>query len=99
MTGEITLRGRVLPIGGLKEKILAAHRGGIKKIIIPQENEKDLKDIPAGISKQLEIVSVEHMDEVLPHALVLAPGETLFTEHDMHFEMSDGNRDKHAPIN
>ncbi|MDM8536399.1 endopeptidase La [Desulfobacterales bacterium HSG17] len=69
MTGEITLRGRVLPIGGLKEKILAAHRGGIKKILIPKENEKDLKDIPASISKQVEIVSVEHMDEVLFHAL------------------------------
>jgi ATP-dependent Lon protease len=99
MTGEITLRGRVLPIGGLKEKILAAHRGGIKKIIIPKENEKDLKDIPSTISKQLELVMVEHMDEVLPHALVLEPGETLFTEHDMHFEMSGADQDKHAPIN
>ena len=89
MTGEITLRGRVLPIGGLKEKILAAHRGGIKKIIIPKENEKDLKDIPATISKQLEIVSVEHMDEVLPHALVLGPGETLFAKHDVAFNISD----------
>jgi ATP-dependent Lon protease len=99
MTGELTLRGRVLPIGGLKEKILAAHRGGIKKIIIPQQNEKDLKDIPKTISKQLEIVTVEHMDEVLPHALVLAAGETLFAEHDMSFEMSSDNPDKHAPIN
>jgi ATP-dependent Lon protease len=99
MTGEITLRGRVLPIGGLKEKILAAHRGGIKKIIIPKENEKDLKDIPKSISKQLEIIPVEHMDEVLPNALKLAPGETLFTEHDMHFAMSEESRDKHAPIN
>jgi ATP-dependent Lon protease len=99
MTGEITLRGRVLPIGGLKEKIIAAHRGGVKKIIIPKENEKDLKDIPASISKQLEMVSVEHLDEVLPHALVLAPGETLFAEHDMHFEMAPENRDNHAPIN
>jgi ATP-dependent Lon protease len=88
MTGEITLRGRVLPIGGLKEKILAAHRGGIKKIIIPKENEKDLKDIPVTISKHLEIVSVEHMDEVLPHALVLAEGETLFAKHDVPFDMS-----------
>ena len=99
MTGEITLRGRVLPIGGLKEKILAAHRGGIKKIIIPKENEKDLKDIPASISKQLEIACVEHMDEVLAHALVLNPGETLFAEDDMHFEIASENRDKHAPIN
>ena len=70
MTGEITLRGRVLPIGGLKEKILAAHRGGIKKVLIPKENEKDLKDIPGSVSKQLEIVTVEHMDEVLFHALL-----------------------------
>jgi ATP-dependent Lon protease len=99
MTGEITLRGRVLPIGGLKEKILAAHRGGIKKIIIPKENEKDLKDIPASISKQLEFVSVEHMDEVLPHALVLAAGETLFKRNDMHFEIEADSADNHAPIN
>jgi ATP-dependent Lon protease len=100
MTGEITLRGRVLPIGGLKEKILAAHRGGIKKIIIPKENEKDLKDIPATISKQLEIVSVEHMDEVLPHALVLQPGETLFCKQDVTFNMAgEAKPDPHAPIN
>ncbi len=70
MTGEITLRGRVLPIGGLKEKILAAHRGGIKKVLVPKDNEKDLKDIPPTISRQLEIVLVEHMDEVLFHALL-----------------------------
>lgn len=70
MTGEITLRGRVLAIGGLKEKILAAHRGGIKKIIIPKDNEKDLIDIPKNIMKDLTIVPVEHMDSVLMHALV-----------------------------
>jgi ATP-dependent Lon protease len=70
MTGEITLRGRVLPIGGLKEKFLAAHRAGIKKVIVPMENEKDLKDIPSGISKHMDIVLVEHMDEVLSHALI-----------------------------
>jgi len=99
MTGEITLRGRVLPIGGLKEKILAAYRGGIKKIIIPKENEKDLRDIPPAISKKLEIVSVEHMDEVLPHALVLAPGETLFSRQDMHFDIQSEKPDNHAPIN
>jgi len=101
MTGEITLRGRVLPIGGLKEKIIAAHRGGIKKIIIPKENEKDLRDIPAMIVKQVEIVSVEHMDEVLPHALVLAEGESLFANQDVHFDMGtvENPSDKHAPIN
>jgi ATP-dependent Lon protease len=70
MTGEITLRGRVLPIGGLKEKILAAHRAGISKVLMPKENEKDLKDIPAAVSRQVEIVPVEHMDEVLFHALL-----------------------------
>jgi ATP-dependent Lon protease len=102
MTGEITLRGRVLPIGGLKEKILAAHRGGIKKIIIPKENEKDLRDIPAAISKQLEIVLAEHMDEVLPHALVLGEGETMFAKHDVPFigqPQHGGKPEEHAPIN
>jgi ATP-dependent Lon protease len=80
MTGEITLRGRVLPIGGLKEKLLAAIRGGIKTVIIPKENEKDLKDINPKILKPLEIVFVEHMDEVLKIALDLADPENLFKE-------------------
>jgi ATP-dependent Lon protease len=71
MTGEITLRGRVLPIGGLKEKILAAHRGGIKTVLIPKENEKDIKEIPPKILNSVELVLVEHMDEVLRKALVL----------------------------
>jgi len=70
MTGEITLRGRVLPIGGLKEKIIAAHRGGIKKVIIPKENEKDLHELPKSILKDIRVVAVEHMDTVLMHALV-----------------------------
>ncbi|HEX8364473.1 MAG TPA: endopeptidase La [Allosphingosinicella sp.] len=69
MTGEVTLRGRVLPIGGLKEKLLAALRGGITKVLIPAENEKDLADIPAPIREALEIVPVKHVDEVLAHAL------------------------------
>ncbi len=69
MTGEITLRGRALPIGGLKEKILAAHRGGITKVIIPRENEKDLIDIPKNILKEIKVVPVDHMDAVLMHAL------------------------------
>ena len=94
MTGEITLRGRVLAIGGLKEKILAAHRGGIKKVVIPKENEKDLKDIPATVLKTVEIVPVEHMDEVLPHALILEPGDTLFKEHDIPFEVMAEEMDK-----
>jgi ATP-dependent Lon protease len=71
MTGEITLRGRVLPIGGLKEKILAAHRGSITHILIPQENEKDLKEIPGKIISTLKVFLVDHMDEVLNKALVL----------------------------
>jgi ATP-dependent Lon protease len=69
MTGEITLRGRVLPIGGLKEKTLIAHRAGLKKIILPKENEKDLDDIPESVRKELTFVLVSHMDEVLKHAL------------------------------
>ena len=94
MTGEITLRGRVLTIGGIKEKILAAHRGGIKKVIVPKENEKDLKDIPSMVLKQIEIVFVEHMDEVLNHALILDEGDTLFKEDDIPFEMISKEADK-----
>jgi ATP-dependent Lon protease len=70
MTGEITLRGRVLPIGGLKEKLLAALRGGIKKVLIPKDNEKDLAEIPDNVKKGLEIVPVNSVEEVLEHALV-----------------------------
>ena len=70
LTGEITLRGRVLPIGGLKEKLLAALRGGIKKVIVPKENEKDLADIPNNVKKSLEIVPVTSVEEVLEHALI-----------------------------
>jgi ATP-dependent Lon protease len=65
MTGEITLRGRVLPIGGLKEKILAAHRGNIKEVIIPKDNEKDLVEVPQNVQNALKIIFVEHIDEVL----------------------------------
>lgn len=70
MTGEITLRGRVLPIGGLKEKSLAAHRAGYKKILMPKDNERDLKDIPESVRNDVEFVPVSHMDQVLKHALV-----------------------------
>jgi ATP-dependent Lon protease len=73
MTGEITLRGRVLPIGGLKEKLLAAHRGGIKKVLIPEENAKDLADIADNVKSGLEVVPVSRMDEVLAQALVRKP--------------------------
>jgi ATP-dependent Lon protease len=93
MTGEITLRGRILPIGGLKEKILAAHRGRIKKVIIPRENEKDLKEIPQSVLKEIEIIMVEHMDEVLSHALILAQGDTLFKKDDISLVMLPENKD------
>jgi ATP-dependent Lon protease len=73
MTGEITLRGRVLPIGGLKEKLLAALRFGIKKVLIPIDNVRDLKEIPENVTKGLEIIPVSRMDEVLNHALVRQP--------------------------
>jgi ATP-dependent Lon protease len=77
MTGEITLRGRILPIGGLKEKILAAHRGGIAEVIIPEDNKKDLKDIPQKILKQIQVIAARHMDEVVTRAIILPEGETL----------------------
>ena len=70
MTGEITLRGNVLPIGGLKEKSISAHRSGIRKIIIPKENEKDIEDIPESVRNDLEIVLADHIDTVLEHAIV-----------------------------
>jgi len=73
MTGEITLRGRVLPIGGLKEKLLAALRGGIKTVLIPEENAKDLVEIPDSVKSGLEIIPVSRMDEVLTHALTRTP--------------------------
>jgi ATP-dependent Lon protease len=78
MTGEVTLRGRVLPIGGLKEKILAAHRGGIKTILCPRENEKDLKDIPKNVLKQLRVIVVDHVDQVLVNALDIKKPEDIF---------------------
>jgi ATP-dependent Lon protease len=86
MTGEITLRGRVLPIGGLKEKMIAALRGGIDTVLIPKENEKDLADIPQAIRRGLRIVVVEHMDEVLGAALSLADPEAFLREGDHEFD-------------
>lgn len=78
MTGEITLRGRILPIGGLTEKLLAAKRGHIKTVLIPKENERNLADVPANIRKSLTVHCVENVDEVLEKALVLKKGESLF---------------------
>lgn len=78
MTGEITLRGRILPIGGLKEKILAAHRGNIKTVIIPEENKKDIREIPAKIKKDIRILTADHMDEVLHKSLILENAQEFF---------------------
>jgi ATP-dependent Lon protease len=80
MTGEVTLRGRVLPIGGLKEKLLAALRGGLTKVLIPEENAKDLAEIPDSVKNALEIVPVSRMDEVLRHALVRQPVPIVWDE-------------------
>ncbi len=82
MTGEITLRGRVLPIGGLKEKLLAAHRGGIKTVLIPKDNEKDLADIPDNVKAGIEIIPVSTVDEVIANALVEAPVAIEWNEDD-----------------
>ena len=84
MTGEISLRGKVLPIGGLKEKVMAAHRGGIKMIICPKENEKDLKDIPKEILKDLKIILVDHVDQVLINALDIKSPKELFKIQKEH---------------
>jgi ATP-dependent Lon protease len=81
MTGEITLRGRVLPIGGLKEKLLAALRGGMKTVLIPEENAKDLPEIPDSVKSGLEIIPVTRMDEVLARALVRKPEPIEWDEH------------------
>jgi ATP-dependent Lon protease len=75
MTGEITLRGRVLPVGGLKEKILTAYRTGLKSVIIPKRNKKDLVEIPRHVKRGVNIILVEHMDDVLAEAL-LPPSPT-----------------------
>jgi ATP-dependent Lon protease len=82
MTGEITLRGRVLPIGGLKEKLLAALRGGIKTVLIPEENEKDLAELPENVKTGLTIVPVSTIDQVLARALVRPLTPVQWSESD-----------------
>ncbi|MCG8443673.1 MAG: endopeptidase La, partial [Caulobacterales bacterium] len=82
MTGEITLRGRVLPIGGLKEKLLAALRGGVKTVLIPIDNEKDLADIPDNVKEAMQIVPVQTVDEVLGYALSKTLQPITWTEED-----------------
>ena len=70
MTGEITLRGKVLPVGGIREKVLAAHRAGIKKVLLPKENEPDIAEIPAAVRKQMEFVLISDVSQALDEALV-----------------------------
>ncbi|HZD88589.1 MAG TPA: S16 family serine protease, partial [Pseudolabrys sp.] len=94
MTGEITLRGRVLPIGGLKEKLLAAQRGGIKTVLIPEENAKDLGEINDSIKKGLEIIPVTRMDEVLARALVRAPEPIAWDEEAAKLAEAAAAKDK-----
>jgi ATP-dependent Lon protease len=89
MTGEITLRGSVLPIGGLKEKVLAAHRAGIKKVLIPADNEKDIEEIPATVLKTVELVLVSHVDDVLKKALILDDPNSLFRHIDLESHAKD----------
>src|SRR5262249_30830493 len=90
MTGELTLRGRVMPIGGLKEKLLAAHRSGITTVIVPKENRKDLREVPRRVLKATRIVLVEHMDEVLREALCLSDPNALFGPPRETMEYRDG---------
>ncbi|WP_394838489.1 endopeptidase La [Pendulispora rubella] len=90
MTGEITLRGRVLPIGGLKEKLLAAHRSGITTVIVPRENRKDLREVPRRVLRATRIVLVEHMDEVLREALCLDDPDSVFGKPRESWQYVDG---------
>jgi len=73
MTGEITLRGNILPVGGIKEKLLAAHRAGIKRVLLPERNAKDMVDVPDEVKKEMEIIYVKKMDELLPLVLTEVP--------------------------
>jgi ATP-dependent Lon protease len=98
MTGEITLRGRILPIGGLKETLLAALRGGIKKVLIPEENAKDLAEIPDNVKSGLDIVPVSRMDEVLTHALTRKPETIVWDEEKEAAEAAKAPPAAEAPI-
>ena len=91
MTGEVTITGQVLPIGGLKEKLLAAHRAGIKQVIIPKENEKDLTDIPKKVREDIKITAVESVDEVLKIALKNELKRVEWTEVE---NISESNKDQ-----
>jgi len=91
MTGEITLRGRVLPIGGVKEKILAAHRAGLKTVLLPKKNEKDLVEVPAKLRRGMKIVLASRMDEVLAETLL-----DLATESEPEDMPPNGSQDQDA---
>jgi ATP-dependent Lon protease len=96
MTGEITLRGRVMPIGGLKEKMLAAHRAGIDTVLIPKDNRKDLREIPRRVLNSTRIVLIEHADEVLREALCLSDQEAIFGKRLPPFEYVGGKLITHG---
>jgi ATP-dependent Lon protease len=97
MTGEITLRGRVLPIGGLKEKLLAALRAGIKKVVIPEENVKDLAEIPDNVKNALEIISAARVDDVLKAGLMRMP-EPIAWETQTPAPVATEDKDGSRPI-
>ncbi len=97
MTGEITLRGRVLPIGGLREKILAAHRVNIRKVLIPKDNEKDIKEIPQKVLKAVELVPVEDVDQVIKLALAVEDPETIFQEDSEPYCLPRGSSQEETP--
>ena len=92
MTGEVTVTGQVLPIGGLKEKLLAAHRAGVKKVLIPKDNEKDLVDIPKKVKEDIKIIPVETADEVLKLALVKELKPVEWSEVDKLTETKKDNK-------
>jgi ATP-dependent Lon protease len=90
MTGEVTLRGRVQAIGGVKEKLLAAHRAGIKTVLMPRENRKDLRDVPRRVLKSMRVVLVDHADDVLREALRFADADAVFGPRRDGMEYVDG---------
>ncbi|MDO4288984.1 MAG: endopeptidase La [Eubacterium sp.] len=94
MTGEITLSGKVMPVGGIKEKVIAAHRSGIKRVILPKENERDLEDVPQEVKDELQFIFVDNVDDVLKAAL-----DVSLPEYDLHFDLvfNDPHRDKSLP--
>ena len=95
MTGEVTLTGQVLPIGGLKEKLLAAHRAGIKEVLLPKDNEKDLKDLPKKVKEDIKITLVSNVDEVLKIALTKELKPIKWVEVDT---LTKSDKDQKTPV-